>query len=440
MASSSKELAVPELLFEYQHAGADWLAERRRAILGDTPGLGKTRTLLQASLLVDVNNPLVICPAIAQSHWQAEGRLLGMEPRVYSYEMYQRAILRAGGTPDTPRVVITDEHHYLKRMQSNRTRAILGVDGPVRRAEYAWGGSGTFPPRHPGEVWATLASMFPELAYEYRLGSYADFEARFLLTISVRCPDGTWRKKVMGMKNDEQFRALMLKMSLRRTPSMVGLDVPSVFWQVHMLDSASATRAIVDMPGAEQAYLGRERIERWIALGGSLEEIVGDGHVSRYLRRLGMVKAKTFLPELISQLRESDEKLVLFAHHSDVIDCLAEELEEFQPAIVTGRNRNTRDAEVERFQHDANCRLFIGQNKVCEASLTLTAASRAILLEPDWAAGTNYQLGQRVARIGQKSEHCIAQMVCLAGTIDEAVVRQNHRETAMLQRIHEDTR
>jgi hypothetical protein len=61
-----------------------------------------------------------------------------------------------------------------------------------------------------------------------------------------------------------------------------------------------------------------------------------------------------------------------------------------------------------------------------------------VLVEPAWAAYENYQAGCRVARIGQTRDHCVCQLVSLAGTLDDAVIRQHLRETALVQSLFSD--
>lgn len=56
-------------LFPHQEEGAQALAGKRRLYLGDEPGTGKTHTAARALSLAGVRAPLVVCPAIARTHW-----------------------------------------------------------------------------------------------------------------------------------------------------------------------------------------------------------------------------------------------------------------------------------------------------------------------------------------------------------------------------------
>jgi SWI/SNF-related matrix-associated actin-dependent regulator 1 of chromatin subfamily A len=137
---------------------------------------------------------------------------------------------------------------------------------------------------------------------------------------------------------------------------------------------------------------------------------------------------------LRSQLADSTEKVVVFAHHRNVLAALRETLASYGVVVIDGDvTERGRDAAIDRFQHDEKTRVFLGQNVACMTGMDglQQVAHRALLVEPDWTAVNNVQLGKRVARIGQHAGRAIVQMVALAGTLDEAIVAQNLRETRM---------
>ena len=81
------------------------------------------------------------------------------------------------------------------------------------------------------------------------------------------------------------------------------------------------------------------------------------------------------------------------------------------------------------------CRVFLGQNIACMMGIDLSAASTILSVEPDWVATNNDQLGHRILGPNQRSKHVVAQMISLAGTIDDSIVRQNAREAAWQHRM-----
>lgn len=412
----------------HQIEGAVWLNERRRGYLAHKPGLGKTRTAIAALQLAHAKRPLIVCPAIVRSHWHAEfdAMLPGSMREVFvkSYDEITRGgnglmvkLLRDEGVDG----LILDEAHYLKHAGAARTLQLLGKDGYARRLETVWPLSGTPMPKNPAEIWTVISSLFPEVALRAGLRTYDDFVARHCVTRGgmVR---GVWREKVVGVKDEAALRAMLAEVMLVREVD----DMPPLDWQMIRLDGGALA---ADVEGSAMILGALD-----VIAAGELEEIANDPHVSRMRRRLGELKAAPVVELVRSQLADSDEKLVIFAHHTSVIDALTDGLEQFEPVVVDGRTSDThRDLRREKFINDPKHRVFIGQNQACGTGMDglQKVAHRALLVEPSWTASENEQLGRRVARYGGAG-YGIAQMVALAGTLDEAIVAQCKREQEMV--------
>ncbi len=157
--------------------------------------------------------------------------------------------------------------------------------------------------------------------------------------------------------------------------------------------------------------------------------MIYDQHVMRLRRLIGEVKAAAVVQMLADELDSSKEKVVVFANHRNVLATLALGLSRFGVAYVDGDSTPAqRDRAIDGFQTNPFTRVFLGQTLACQTGITLTAASRVVLAEPDWTGVVNVQAAGRVARIGQTSKRCIAQMISLAGTLDEAIVANHRRE------------
>lgn len=417
-------------LYQHQVAGAKWLAARARGYLGDRPGLGKTRTLIAALNAARVTQPLIVCPAIVRTHWRREFEACqwGRPPIIKSYD----EIVRGGDALMAQLIgrekidsLVTDEAHYLKHATSKRTVQLLGRNGYARRLPRVYCASGTPVPKNPAELWTTLASLFPEVAIEHGLRTRDDFLARFC-TVTGRMVRGRWTERVEPVvRNEAEFKQLLAKVMLARTLDDVGLDVPGLDWQITRLDGGGFT---TDQDGWDVAHA--------LAHDESLADIANDPHIARMRRRLGELKIEPTRQLIGELLDESDEKVVVFAHHRIVLQGLHANLAGHGVAYIDGDVPDSeRAARIDRFQTDPECRVFLGQNIACQTGITLTAARRVFLVEPDWTAVVNDQLGHRVARIGQTAERCIAHMIALAGTLDEAIINQNHREVRMAASI-----
>jgi SWI/SNF-related matrix-associated actin-dependent regulator 1 of chromatin subfamily A len=425
----------------HQREGATWLAGRKRALLTDDCGLGKTGTALETARLLGNPQMLVISPAIVRSHWLREASRVGYplnRIEVISYDEAVRGgrerlkdLLRGGRVG----YLWLDEFHYCKHHTSLRSQIVLGKNAAAlayqRFVPTVHGGSGTPMPRNPLELWTIVASMFPAVAVKHGISTTEQWTEHFCVTRPVRTR-GVWRDKVVGAKNVETLRAILAEISLRRTAGDVGLDVPQLDFQVLPVDVKADAQLGMDQVLAEKLWLDAQ-------FTGDLEAIAKDPHVARMRRRLGELKVGPVLEMVRDALEQSDEKLVLYAQHTNVLHALRDELKEYKPAFIDGSvGPKARDTEKDRFVMDPECRVFIGQNQACQTGLDglHKVARRAVLVEPDWAPDVNYQLGKRIARIGSvERRHCIAQMVTLANTLDEAIVAQNVRETRMVNEV-----
>jgi SWI/SNF-related matrix-associated actin-dependent regulator 1 of chromatin subfamily A len=120
-----------------------------------------------------------------------------------------------------------------------------------------------------------------------------------------------------------------------------------------------------------------------------------------------------------------------------VIDTLMSALQQFQPVKIDGRtNQSQREAAVEAFQTDPNCRVFVGQLQAASTAITLTAASNVLFAEADWTPAINAQAAARAHRIGQPSA-VTARFVMLDGTSDALVMKALARKAADISALTE---
>jgi SWI/SNF-related matrix-associated actin-dependent regulator 1 of chromatin subfamily A len=98
---------------------------------------------------------------------------------------------------------------------------------------------------------------------------------------------------------------------------------------------------------------------------------------------------------------ESTDKIVIFAHHHDVMDALMDAFAGKAVCVRGGMSANERQKSVDRFQHDPSIKVFVGGMYAAGVGLTLTAASTVIFAELDWVPGIIAQAEDRCHRIGQ---------------------------------------
>ena len=103
------------------------------------------------------------------------------------------------------------------------------------------------------------------------------------------------------------------------------------------------------------------------------------------------------------QEQNPDEKLVVFAHHADVINTIASTYG--APKIVGGVSNTERTDIVERFQTDPQAKILVCSTRAGGVGITLTASNTVLVCELDWNPAALDQAEDRVNRIGQDS-HC----------------------------------
>lgn len=409
----------------YQATAALWLSDHARGYLADPPGLGKTRELLAGAGAVEARRVLVIAPAVALAHWHREWDVMvlagaiapGTLLMVASYQKFVlNATTRAEAALFAPDVVILDEAHMLKHRDSKRSIEVL-LRNAVLDAKYVWAASGTPMPRNPYELYPIVRSLWPdEMVRDLKIVSHDQWRERFTF----------WKwsnfgPKVYAAKNVEMLRAFLKGKLLRRNEKDVLPELPPIRWTTFPLSIEPET--------------ARDAFDATVGL--SPEAIITPdraptGHIARARKALGLLKVPYALELIAREMLDSpEEKRIVFAYHRDVLTKLREGLAPFGVAYIDGSTPLEKRAAAERaFQTDPDVRVFVGQNEAAGLSLTLTAAHRVDLVEPDWRTDFNVQDGKRAHRFGQ--EHSVlVRMLSMADTLDEALVAQHHRETKM---------
>lgn len=121
--------------------------------------------------------------------------------------------------------------------------------------------------------------------------------------------------------------------------------------------------------------------------------------------------------EHVDTVLENVEKLVLFAHHKDVIAALKAKYGNAAVVLDGSTPNEERQAAVDRFQNDSTCKVFIGSIHAAGVGITLTAASHVIFAELDWVPANVIQAEDRCHRIGQ-NDNVTVQHLVVDGSLD----------------------
>jgi SNF2 family DNA or RNA helicase len=436
------ELDIPGLkgeLFDFQKiAVARALAEAHH-YLNDEMGLGKTIVALATMLATESYPALVICPNSAKWVWEREvktwtdldcvvvngdrvTRTLQIEKRADVTVINWEALRLHPELADKPyRMVVADEFHRAKNPTSKMTKAFQRI-----RARRKLLMSGTPMLNRPEELWSPLHYAYPD-----HWGSNWLFLKRYVIT------EGQYRK-VVGYRHLHEVRDFLREHGTRRRKDHVLRDLPEKVYKT----------VLVDLTAEQRALYNQIKDELQLALDdGSIRNING------VLPQITRLKQAAFSPELyggsqhsakidelrdlLAELNANHEKAIVFSQWARATRIMLREFEQYNPAYIDGKVKPIdRIAQVDKFQRDEDCRLFIGTIGSCREALTLTAASYVIFTDKGWTPAENEQAAARAHRIGQRNTVTVVEMFA-NNTIEEKIERLLQTKQRLFDRMIE---
>lgn len=425
-------------LLSYQTDSIRFALERSRCYLGLPPGMGKT---IIAAMVADARDChlVYICPPFLIEdvkekfdRWNTCRYRPLMIPDSQLTDQFTNELL--AHPKDRDNLLIVDEAHRFKNPEAKRTQALFGVKGEpgiVDQFHKHIFMSGTPMPNRPMELFPVLSKMAPETIDDMNQWDFGrEYCGGFLKQAG--------RKRVWDFSGASNLPELRHKVVHPSGPFMLRLkkdllDLPPKVEEVFVLSSHMTAKLAKMDHNLGDAYDSTEdAIKHQLALKAGT---AGDDlHTATYRRLLGMEKVGPLTEYIENILDESNEPLLLFAYHKDVIKAFAERLSYFRPLVVTG---STPTAErlgiVKEFQSDLKRRLLIA-NYMTMVGYTLTKASRGLFAEFSWVPADNSQAGDRMHRIGQRSSVYI-QYAVYKNSLDKKVIEVLLKKGKAIQHI-----
>lgn len=400
----------PNQLRPYQIEGVEKLiglaGRRGGAILADEPGLGKTA---QTAEFINRTNPksvLIVCPASLRVNWRKElDRWLNPDTlcrvKILSYE----SVSRGDACDDSCDLAVFDEAHYLKNPQAKRTKACLSLRAGTRLFL-----TGTPVVNRPMDLFPILKSLGLKL-------TKTDFGKRYcaghLRQISWKPRKFAW--DFSGASHQDELNAVLRgQCMVRRTKDEVLAELPAKIRQIVELD----------IPGYRESASLRDAVSRMFdgmaSAAENLPELKSIAFKELAAARLDIARQK--LPVVLDFLRdllEEEEKVVVFAHHREIISAIAAAVSR-SVELKGGMTDVQKDAAVRAFQ-EGSARLFVGQITAAGTGITLTVARTVVFTELDWVPGNVIQAEDRCHRIGQQLPVRVIHLVA-GGSVDARMV------------------
>jgi superfamily II DNA or RNA helicase len=445
----------------YQCEGLGWISFLEKfnfgGCLADCMGLGKTVQVLAwlemrrqlrersgSSLQTEGNGKrkqppkggtpnippsLVVVPKSLVFNWKQEAAKFAPKLRVLDHTGQERGnlaeqlndydlILTTYGTLRNDAVefkdvkfdyIILDEAQAIKNADTVSSKAARLLKGNHRLAL-----SGTPIENHLGELWSLFDFLNPGM-----LGAASVFK---LTGNAARNPDDETRKLL-----SQALRPFIL----RRTKEQVAKDLPPKLEQTLFCELEPAQRKLYDelkehyrsslLGRIESEGINKSKILILEALLRLRQAACHPGLIDAKRSKDSSAKLDMLLPQLLEVIDEG-HKVLVFSQFTSFLSILKEHLdaEGVTYEYLDGRTRD-RQARVERFQNDEECKLFLISLKAGGLGLNLTAAEYVFLLDPWWNPAVEAQAIDRAHRIGQ-TQQVFAYRLIAKGTVEEKVL------------------
>lgn len=444
----------------YQEVGVRWLwflyHQQLSGLLCDDMGLGKTHQAM--GLIVSIMNLyrsyaegsthhfLIVCPTSVLYHWQEKLQqflphakihiFYGTKRTLEAFEERYDILLTSYGILRNEQealakipfeVAIFDEIQIAKNQLSRIYAALVRI-----QAHMKLGLTGTPIENHLRELKSLFDIILP--AYMPSETQYREF---FVKSI----------EKENNFKRRELLNRLIHPFVLRRKKEMVLLDLPEKVEEIAHCDLAADQFQLYTQVLQQRRQLLMEDLQderapvpylHVFSLLSSLKQICD--HPAVYLKRFheyrhfGSGKWELF-KELLREARESQQKVVVFSQYLGMLDIIEHYLQEhhIEYATIRGATHN-RQEQLQRFNHEAGCEVFVGSLQAAGLGIDLTAGSVVIHYDRWWNAARENQATDRVHRIGQTRGVQVFKLVT-RGTFEERIDAMIARKGKLMEEV-----
>jgi SNF2 family DNA or RNA helicase len=443
-------------LLPYQVIGKNRILHQDVIYLGDDPGLGKTAQVIRACAAMHPKvlkrGVVIICPASLRVNWANEWIKWGgpdwCELHIISYQEAVNDCL--GKSPRKNKepigllkknwgMVAFDEAHALKTSGGATQRAKSGLifnrwkektedpDEPDRWFQVDGIAANKTVMMSGTPVLNKPIDIFPMIRHldNRTWSSKTKFEARY-----CNGHMGDWGWDATGASNLGELKQKLVgsKLLLRRLKKDVLKELPAKRRQLlHVAGSNKDSKRCESlMQAAMQGKILSDSlndIEQEVEEYEVIEKFME--HVASVRRDLGMAKLKPTLDYIKEQdtLGVLPPKLVVFAHHRELIEELTEGLNKVgikADKYYGGMSDAVKNNVVNDFMK-GDLQVFVGSIIAAGVGLTLTAADTCLIIEPSYVPAENIQAEDRIHRIGAQKPVLI-QYVTLDKTLDSRIM------------------
>lgn len=442
-----KTYAIPKnytnILREYQKDGYQWLQTISECgfggILADDMGLGKT---LQVIAMLDANKnkdsiSIVVCPSSLILNWQDEihkfskelnccsiyGSLKQRKQDIKNYQEYDVFITSYDYLRRDIELykdinfayIVLDEAQYIKNQKTKNAISVKQLQGKHRFAL-----TGTPIENSLAELWSIFDFLMKGYLYNYHY-----FLANY--------------ENLIVKENDEEAKETLKKLItpfiLRRTKKEVLTELPEKIENTITISFKEEERKLylanlmqVNTSLQEQLQVDKVDHIEILAMLTRLRQLCCEPRVVFDNIHHPSSKMEGCL-ELIRNLKENNQKVLLFSSFTSVLDLISKELskEKISHYVLTGSTDKEKRRElVKKFQED-DTTVFLISLKAGGTGLNLTAAQAVIHYDPWWNMSAQSQATDRAHRIGQVNTVQVFKLI-MQDSVEEKIAQLQEKK------------
>ena len=428
--------ALLKNLYRFQKQGIIFgIKKYSRLLIADEMGVGKTVQAIGLSCLYQKDWPvLVICPSSLKFAWRDEitlwlGEVLKKDEvqvikhsknefkedkkyYIISYDLSVRMIDKI--IEKKFNYIIADEAHYLKSRSAKRTMSLTPI---LQRSKRVVLLTGTPILAKPMEIFSLLHILRPD-----KFKGFKEFGTRYCDPKMLPFGLIDWS----GSSNSRELNSILNKLMIRRLKKDVLSQLPPKKRQKIEIatDSKVIKRLKIFMEKSSKKFeelLGTQiELDK---LGINAEDInisnkkekdsdnkSKDNEEESILNKFNKAYSMTGEAKLpgirdyVNYLVDNSCKFLIFAHHSEVLDAIEDEIIDDKIGYIRIDGKvaiDKRQDLVNKFQTDEECLVAILSITACATGLTLTKASTVVFAELHFTPSIMIQAEDRAHRIGQ---------------------------------------
>ena len=307
-------------------------------------------------------------------------------------------------------MIIVDEVHKIKNLQSAQATGLMNLDKSVRKMLM----TGTLLVNNPYDLYCPM-SICGLINYNKWL-----FEKKFVIK-------DDWGQ-ILGYQNMDELHDILYKSSLRRTKDL--LNLPDKVYKQEWLEFTKEEQDVFDqVTGNKPFNLDKidEPMETVAIITRMRQATVAAGLLTS--KKVNSTKFER-LNDILEEARLNGQKVLVFCPFTEALKLGLEYCKEYKPKLVCGGMGTKIQEVVDEHENTDGFSVLFAQEATLGVGFTLTNTEICVFLSPPWNRATYDQCSDRIHRIGQKHTVQIIDLL-IKDTYDELIYKKLHGKGAM---------